>query len=152
MESDVDGESEELTPAESLASAKAARERLARRVKVPWVWDAFQAVGAGAVVGLVMWSPSLGFLGAAFYFTFRWLSSARQRRVGVVSEGTTRRTFDPLQLWMILAVLATFATGFAVRTRWAATPLVAAVFIAAVVFLGSRWINRRAIARIRSAS
>jgi hypothetical protein len=144
-------EAEELSPAEALANTKAAREALVRRVKVPWAWDASMAVGGGAFVGLVIRWPQLGSLGAAFYLTFWWLSSVRQRRVGVVSEGKTRRTFDPLQVWMILAVVATFVTGLAVRTRWAATPIVAAVVFAAIVFLGSRWINRRAMARIRNA-
>jgi hypothetical protein len=151
-ESDERAEREDLSPAEALASTKVARETLARRVKVPWAWDASMAVGGGAFVGLVIRWPQLGSLGAAFYLTFWWLSSVRQRRVGVVSEGKTRRTFDPLQVWMILAVVATLATGFAVRTRWAATPIVAAVVFAAVMFLGSLWINRRAVARIRNAS
>lgn len=153
MESDEVAEVEDLTPAEALASAKAAREHLARRVAVPWAWDAFMATGLGVVLWLSADFPAMASLVVfPWIIAEMWMKRARQRRVGVVSDGSTSRTWDPLRWWVPAVVLVVVLTGLATRDTWAPALRVAAVFAAAIVYVGFRWINHRAIARIRNAA
>jgi hypothetical protein len=146
-------EAEELSPAEALASTKAARETLARRVGVPWTWDAFMATS----VGLVMWlyadfPTTVPFVVVPCTLAGLWIKRARQRRVGVVSDGRTSRTLDPLHWWVPLVAMAVGVTGIWNHDTWAPALPVAAVLAPAIIYVGFRWINRRAITRIRNAS
>ncbi len=153
MESEERAEREDLSPADALASTRAARETLARRVAIPWAWDAFMAMGLGLVLWLAADFPTTApFVLFPFPVAAMWMKRARQRRVGVVSDGSTSRTLDPLHWWVPLVAIAAGFTGLALRARWEHAMLTAAVFAAAVLFVGLRWINRRAIARIRNAS
>jgi hypothetical protein len=96
----------------------------------------------------------LAFLGTPFWLAALWLKQEREHRAGVVSDGSTSRTRDPVQWWMVGVVLAIFCVGFLSRGRWTWTyaPELLSVLAASVVFTGYRWINRRAVARIRNAS
>lgn len=153
MESDEVAEVEDLSPAEALASAKAARETLARRVAVPWTWDAFIATNLGVMLWLLAAFPTTAPLFILpWVMVEMWMERARQRRVGVVSDGSTSRTSDPLRWWVPSAALVVGLTGIAIHDTWAPAPPVAAVLASAIIYVGFRWINRRAIARIRNAS
>jgi hypothetical protein len=146
-------EAEELSPAEALASTKVAREALARRVAVPWTWDAFMATSIGVVLWLSPDFPTIApFVVVPCAFVMLWIKRARQWHIGVVSDGRTSRTLDPLHWWVPLVALAVGVTGIWNYDIWAPAAPVAAVLAAAIVYLGFRWINRRAMARIRNAS
>ena len=145
-------EAEELSPAEALASTKVARETLARRVSVPWTWDAFMATSIGVVLWLSPDFPTTApFVVVPCTFAVLWMKRARQWRIGVVSDGRTSRTRDPLHWWVPLVAMAVGVTGIWNYDTWAPAAPVAVVLGAAVIYLGFRWINRRAIDRIRSA-
>jgi membrane protein implicated in regulation of membrane protease activity len=152
-ESDEVDDGEFLSPAEALASTKVARETLARRVSVPWTWDAFIAVTAGVILILVVHFPiEAGYIALVSGLAGLWAKRARQRRIGVVSDGRTSRTLDPLQWWVPLVAIAVGGTGIWNYDTWTPALPIAAVLAAAIVYLGFRWINRRAITRIRNAS
>ncbi|NYI42575.1 hypothetical protein [Demequina lutea] len=151
-ESDDLAEREDLSPAEALASTKVARETLARRVSVPWTWDAFMATSIGVVLWLSPDFPTTApFVVVPCAFAVLWMKRARQWRIGVVSDGRTSRTHDPLHWWVPLVALAVGETGLWNYDTWAPAAPVAAVLATAIVYVGFRWINRRAIARIRNA-
>ena len=152
MESD---ENEELSAADALARASSGRESIARRVAVPWAWDASMAASIGLFMGLIAYvsNPWTAIVIAFWVIAFARLTQLRERRTGVVADGSTRRTFDMLHVWGGLAALAVFAAGLVVGARWwEPAPVIAAVLATAIVFGALRWVNRRAIARIRSAS
>lgn len=87
MESDGVDEVEVLTPAEALASTKAARERLVRRVAVPWTWHAVMAVGIFAFEYLIVRHPGLGTAGGlVFILAAIVVTRAHERRIGVMSD------------------------------------------------------------------
>jgi hypothetical protein len=152
MESGDLDEVEGLSAADALARAKAAREAIARRVNVRWAWDAFMAVGTGLFLFLIVEFPNtLTFLVLSWPIAGWWLKGARQRRVGVVSDGSTSRTSDPLRWWVPSVALVVGLTGIWTHDAWAPALPVAAVGTAAILFVGFRWINRRAITRIRNA-
>src|SRR5664279_2405328 len=99
MESGEVDEAEELSPADALASTKAAREAVARRVAVPWAWHAFPAVGMGVWTVLIFeplywWAY---FLLAPWPLALIFMNRERWRRVGVEAGGPTGRTSDPLR-------------------------------------------------------
>lgn len=85
-------------------------------------------------------------------FAVLWMKRARQWRIGVVSDGRTSRTLDRLHWWVPGAALVVGLTGIWTHDTWAPASPVAAVLAAAIIYLGFRWINRRAITRIRNAS
>ena len=147
-------EAEELSPGEALASTKAARETLARRVSVPWTWDAFMSAGLGAYLCLLAeprpwWTY---FLIAPWPFALILMKRARQRRVGVAADGATSRTRDSVRWWTLGVVLAVLVAGWTFDWRWEHARLGTAVLAAAIVFAGFRWLNHRLVARIRNAS
>lgn len=153
MESEERRGSEELSAAEALASTKTGREAIVRRVATPWAWDAAMAVGVCLFACLIVAFPNPGvFLAIPGALAAMWVERARQRRVGVVADGSTKRTFDPVQLWTVGAAVGISWAGLAARTRWDSAPFVAIVIAAAVMFVGLRWVNRRAISRIRLAA
>jgi hypothetical protein len=153
MESEERAEREDLSPAEALASTRVARETLARRVSVPWTWDAFMAVISGVILILVgQFQIEAGYIGLAAGLAGLWAKRARQWRAGVISDGRTSRTLDPLHWWVPLVAVAVGGVGIWNQDTWAPALPVVAVFEAAFFFVGLRWINRRAIARIRNGS
>jgi membrane protein implicated in regulation of membrane protease activity len=152
MESEDRAKRDDLSPAEALASTRVARETLARRVSVPWTWDAFMATSLGVVLWLLADYPTTApFVVVPCGFAVMWIKRARQRRVGVVSDGRTSRTLDPLHWWVPVVAMAVGVIGIWNYETWPPALPVSAVLAATVIYLGFRWINRRAIARIRNA-
>ena len=152
MESDEIDEVEELDPAEALARAKAARERVARRVAVPWTWDAYMATSLGVVLWLLVDFPKMApLIVFPWIIAKMWMTRTRQRRIGVVADGMTNRTSDPLRWWMGGVGIAVIIGGVALASRWEPAMLVVAVVVATVFYVGSRWLNHRLISRIRNA-
>jgi len=152
MESEERAEREDLSPADALASTRIAREALARRVAVSWTSDAFRATSVGVALWFLADFPTTApFVVVPCTFAGLWMKRARQRRIGVVSDGRTSRTLDPLQWWVPLVAMAVGVTGIWNHHTWAPALPVAAVLAAAIVYVGLRWINRRAITRIRNA-
>lgn len=153
MESDSSSEREDLSPAEALASTQAGREAIVRRITTPWSWDAAVAVGAGAFGCLIVAFPYPAgvFLAIPGALAAMWVERTRQRRVGVVADGSTSRTFDPVRVWAVGVAVAVCWAGLAASTRWEPAAFIGVVAAAAVMFAGLRWVNRRAVAGIRDA-
>jgi len=154
MESDDVDEAEELSPAEALASTRAARERIARRVAIPWTWHVFLSLGMGVYVVLIG-EPLYWW---AYFFIGAWplvlvsMMSVRSRRVGVEAAGATTRTSDPLQWWLAGAVVAVLFAGFTLDARWEHARFVSGLLATVLPFVGLRWLNWRLVSRIRSAA
>ncbi len=144
-------EAEELSPAEALASTKAARETLARRVAIPWIWHAFLAVGMCGWPVLIFEPRAYPFIGA-WPGTLIAIMAARSRRVGVEAAGATSRTSDPLRWWLAGAVVAVLFAGFTLDTRWEHARFVSGLLATVLLFVGLRWLNWRLVSRIRNAT
>ena len=153
MESDEVDEVENRSPAEALASTKAARETLARRVAIPWTWHAFLAVGMG-VYAVLIFEPLCWwayFLLAPWPFALVFMKRARWRRVGVEAGGPTGRTSDPMRWWLAGVPAAVFFAGSMLDTRWEHARFVSALLATVLLFLNLRWLNWRLASRIRNA-
>jgi len=145
---------EELSPAEALASTQVAREVLARRVGVPWTWHAFIAAGLAAYIVLV----AVPLPWWAFWVLAPWLPVFvvfywdRTLRVGVKAGRAAARRSDPLRWWVGVALVAVPFAGMMLDVRWQQARLLSGLFDSLLLFVGLRWLNRRAIARIRNAA
>ena len=156
MESEEVGGLKELSPAEALASARAGRDALARRVAVPWWWDAFSA----ASTGLFMWAvmnpprPWLPLLLAPWPIASVWMRQARQNRSGVALDGLKRRVSSRMRWWFIGALLGVWVPAGVLDVGWGITRFVpmAAGICAAILFASFRWVNRLVVEAIRNAS
>lgn len=148
-------ELEDLSPAEALASTNAAREALARRVNVPWAWDAFSAAGTGLFVLLVTDPPYpwLILVVAPWPIASVWMRQARQNRLGVALDGVKRRTIGHRLWWFIGIVLAVLIPPAVLDVGWGITRFtpVAAGVCAVMLYVFFRGVNRRVIAAIRNA-
>ncbi|WP_291378466.1 hypothetical protein [Demequina sp.] len=152
MEND---ETSELSPADALASTRAGREAIARRIRVPWQWDAGEAVSIGIFMALIAYTspPWTTMVISGWAIVFLGMVEARRRRTGIVAGGNTRRTFDPLHLVVLVVTLGVFTLGMIAGARWwDGIPVVTAVIAAGVILGGYRWINRRAVARVLAGS
>jgi len=149
---DDSADREDLRPAEALASTKAAREALVRRVNLPWMWHAVMAVGIFAVECFIVRNPVLGAVGGpAFIVAAVLVTRARERRIGVMSDITRGRDLDAQGWWMTGAAWAFLVLGLLLRERWELGALVAVAASAVTMFAIARRSNSRLIARIRDA-
>lgn len=151
MEND---EKPELTPADALASTRAGREAIARRISLPWQWDAAEAASLGLFMAAVAYArpPWTTIAIAGWFIAFLCLAEARRRRTGIASAGKTRHRFDPVHVVIFVVAMALFTLGMIAGARWwAGFPLVTAALAAGVILWGYRWINRRTIARLRAS-
>lgn len=148
MEND---ESPELSPTDALASTHAGREAIARRMSLPWQWDAGEALSIGIFMALIAYArpPWTTIVISGWVIVFVFMVEARRRRTGIVTEGKKRHTFDPRQLLVFVATMTLFVAGLVAGARWwEGTPIVTAAAATGVIFGGYRWINRRAVARL----
>lgn len=146
-------EGKELSAVDALASVQTAREAVIHRISLPWTWDAAMAASIGVFMGLIAYASGrwTAVVIAVWMTVFLFLQRQRQRRSGVVADGCTRRTFDSAHLLVGAGAMAVFTGGLVAGSRhWEWWPVASAGLAAGVIFVGNRWIHRRAIARVRS--
>lgn len=144
-------ENPELSPADALATTRSGREAIARRISVPWQWDAGAAASIGIFMALIAYvsPPWTTIVIAGWTVVYLGMVNTRRRRSGIVAGGNTRRTFDPLHLVVLVVTLGVFTLGMLAGARWwEGIPIVTAALAAGAVLGGYRWINRRAVARV----